>query len=186
MIGLQVTCKNTAGDEKLIKSSNQVEFKGEEIGRRWTVSASKGRLFAENKPIDFEKDCPGETSIVPIKLNKHKLEIIAHEETLSSDPIKGKLKISKEEFIGSEIEKPNRITVSCTGYKPFTFDYCPEDHKEPYHIALQKDDTFKTKPGRMFTASPGKHGTNDESQHRLSSNGGENIVEQRGIAQGPR
>ncbi len=123
--GANIFCKNASG-EILIKNHNQATFEGDDLGKRWWVSASNDLFFSEEKPIDFEKYCPGDTGYIDIFLNKHRLnkqQVIVLDE--NDSVILNDFNLSKTEFTGNDIKETHRITVACFGYESKTFTYCP-------------------------------------------------------------
>jgi hypothetical protein len=161
----KISCKN-AGYDKPVNSNNQITFIGEDFGKRWLLSASNDRFYSEERPIDFRKDCPGDTCNIDIFLNKHTLTITAHEGTKDGDLIYN-TSISKREFINDEIAKTHKITVSHRDFHSFVFDYCPEKDIDPDLLEiplLRKKQDIGSDSSVMYTANVGKHGTwNDGS-----------------------
>ncbi len=152
----KVICRN-ADNEKTLLNNNQVSFKGEELGKRWVVSAYNNRLLSEERPINFEKDCSGDTGSVEIILNKHVLKLNVHEE--NSELIQN-YGISKDEFYNSELEKSHKILIESRDFNSYTFEYNPLESEINQHIFLQRKQVTDN-PSELHTydVSPGKHGT---------------------------
>jgi hypothetical protein len=154
-----IICKNNNELKTVI--NNKVIFQGDDLGKRWTVSASRNNFLSEKKQINFEKDCQGASCVIKIDMNKHELNIIAHEGNLYGDIIPNdNINKNKTEFIGSEIEESHKIVVSCRGFDSYSFFYCPAKDENPKHISLQKrQHPYGNTITDLYYVNPGKHGT---------------------------
>lgn len=151
----KITCKSD-NETKPIENSS-AHFQGEELARRWFVSFSNERLQAESKQLDLEKVSEDGTAIIPIVLNKHKLNVIAHEESMDGD-ILSDVTVDKIEFIGDEIGQTHRLTVTRKEFKSKSFDYSPLTDENPKHITLQRKEGGNKKR-KTFEVFAGKFGT---------------------------
>lgn len=166
--GAKLICEN-AIDVKPVTYNNQIAFKGDELGNRWTVSANTDRFFSESKTIDFEKVCQGDTGIIDIVLNKHTLKITAHEGSIDGDIIKDNVNLSKSEFIGNEIGIKHKITVSCRGFKKTYFEYEPAKDEIPKHILLERDQySSGIETSHSYFVSAGQYGTLKDGNSYIS------------------
>jgi hypothetical protein len=149
------------------KSANQViPFKGDNIGRSWTVIARKGSdLVSEPHRIDFEKDC---NRIIELTLNEKKeLKIIAHKENLDGDVIDD-IQVSKTIFTNNEINQPHTITVTSFGYQSYSFVFHPLKDENPKHIVLQRQSQTNKK---TYNVSGGNHGNLNNNYLSYKSDG---------------
>lgn len=159
--GAKIICKNAGGEILPIENYSQANFKGDDLGKRWRVSANNDRFFSEERPIDFDRDCPGDTGNVDIVLNKHKLnkqQVTVNDES-NGDILNG-FTLSKTEFTGSEIKETHRITVSCFEYESKSFTYCPASaiYLEPIKLK-KKQYSSGTKTINSEIGSPDNYGT---------------------------
>lgn len=153
----KIICKSHTS-EKVVEN-NQVTFKGEDFGKRWSVSASKDRIFSDDRLINFEKEVPGDAGSVDIVLNKHELKITVHEGSKDGDVIKD-CRINKKEFIGNEIEKTHKISIESREHQSCCFDYHPLKSEINQHVVLQKRQSLtKPIPAHSYYVSAGEHGT---------------------------
>jgi hypothetical protein len=130
--------KSNKSHETFVNSC-QIRFTGEDLGNRWTVSANNNRLSSEERVINFEKDCSGDTGSVEIKLNKHELKITVQDSITKVE--KEDYNINKRYFYDSEIEKTHSIIVEMLGYESYRFDYHPLETKITQPILLKRKES---------------------------------------------
>jgi hypothetical protein len=133
----EITCHNNNNEQRAVVN-NKITFSGDDLGKRWRVSARNDNFYSDARLIDFDKDCPDTSSSVDINLDKFKLKIVGHEENLNGNEITDAINVDKTEFIGSEIERTHKISVSSRRFESHSFEYCPSRDENPIHIPLQK------------------------------------------------
>lgn len=134
ILGSDIEIVLKSGSERKIEKTDQIIFNGKEIEQQWFISARNGENFFS----DEIQIIPDDTNQVELELKERKkLEIIAHEESIDGDVIKG-VRINKSEFIDEEINQIHRITVSCNDYDSYSFDYYPRTDKSTQHKFLHK------------------------------------------------
>lgn len=167
-----IICKSGL-ESKTVNSNNQITFKGEEIGKRWSVSVTKGdNWFLENHPIDLIRDCPGDIGTVILKLKERKKVVF---EGMLNDTQIPNIKVTigqkginegspRVEFINEEIEKTYRVEGTYhNGYDKYSGQksFSPKNH-ETLLIPLEKVEIKKY----SFTA--GKHGNKIENSQNFA------------------
>jgi hypothetical protein len=160
-----ITCKNYEG--KTV-NDNQIIFSGEDLGKSWKVSATKGEnLFLDNHPIDFQRDCPEDNGTISLQLNERKkvrfsgrLDNFSIADIKVTIEQKNKYQVNPEvEFLNQEIE--NTFTVTAThqkGSENFSGknSFSPKDNDTVY-IDLH------TEKVKKYIIDNGKHGKKTEN-----------------------
>lgn len=156
----KIICKSNDSD-KIVDNSYQISFKGEDLGKRWTVSAYNNRFYSAERRIEFEKDCPGDIGNIDIVLNKHSLK----KETVTVlDDSNGDIiiifNLSRTEFTANEINEKHKITISCPEYNSDSFTYCPATDIDLEPIRLNKKQYGReSKTTQPYDVIAGEYGT---------------------------
>ena len=174
----KIICKSDIF-EKNIENNNQISLEGEDLGKRWIVSANNNRLLSENRLINFEEEFPGDTATIDIILNKHELKITVHEGSKDGDIIKS-YKINKTEFIDNEIEKSHTIFVESRDFESYSFDYNPLESEIDKHVFLKRKQVVNTlKTLHSYDVSAGMHGTFKNGNSYISNDkNGKDVIGQ--------
>lgn len=132
-------------------------FVGEELGRTFTVTASKNDLNASSKFI------PNNESIIQLTIQKRKrFEIFVRDE--KNEQLNCDIKVedkksraekkaqshSSYEFLEDEIERTFLITVSKTGYESRSHEFCPEKERRDSIVFVLKKKVKKPGMGKRY------------------------------------
>jgi hypothetical protein len=161
-----ITCKSNY--ESKTVNINQIIFSGEDLGKSWKVSATKGEnLFLDNHPIDFQRDCPADKGTVRLQLNESKK--VSFKGKLDNVPIDNiKVKIERKigyegshevEFLNKEIGKLFSATATYKNdSEKFSgkISFFPKDN-DTVHIELKKEKILK------YYIDKGEHGEKIEN-----------------------
>ena len=153
--GLKISCENESGLRKEIRENAIITFTGIEIGQSWTITASADNVETIQEKLNIEKDCPGESCKKDIKLDKHRIKVIAHEDDLTGTVINN-VKYSKDLFIGPDIGKEHKIEVLNPQFEKCNFNYHPDKDKGGKHIVLRPRENKKD--DETILASYSNHG----------------------------
>jgi hypothetical protein len=146
----KIICNNTySGAEKNV-TNNEINFEGEELKNKWTVSAKiDDNVYSE--PQDIIPKDRNDNDVVHLTLKEHKtVEFDVKNEReerivdyqLSVKNKDDKIKIiddnKKIEFIGEAIEGKWDIDVSSSGYETKTLHLRPKTQNEPVGVILKE------------------------------------------------
>lgn len=153
--GVEISCKNAYSNATKSVINNTINFKGEELKEYWTFSARKNENFYSKEVSVIPENQIGDVTLILEEYKK--IEITVHKEKEDGEILyeTDGVTINKTEFIGDEIEKIHKITVSCKGFENYSFDYCPAKDKKSIHIALKRYSIN----GKRYLIDAGKYGT---------------------------
>lgn len=141
----ELICSNNVFQSKPDLNNNTITFEGEELKEKCTLTAKKGNSISQTVTFIPEK----QTGDVVLVLEEHlTVNFYAREHQNNQDVInnievriKG-LKIHPRdnviEFIGDEINKTWRISISHNYYNTYSFDFCPAKDDNPKYIILKR------------------------------------------------
>jgi hypothetical protein len=137
--------------------NNQVSFKGDDLGKLWTVSANNKRLSGE-EIINFAKKFPGDAGSVEIILNKHELKLTV-QDGIKNDITKN-CTINQTKFIEKEIGQSHTIVVKSRDYDSHSFNYDPLETEINEPIILQRKQVI-AKPINLHSPEKKEKGKGD-------------------------
>ena len=193
--GAEIRCTNSISKNnvKFAKEDEnfEIKFEGEELKDTWAILAKKGNMISRDCSITPKNS----DYIIPLTLIPH-LTVRFEASDNNSEPVYGfsiqipdkKLKqgVTEVEFIGDEIDKTWKITISHSqrGYEDQTFDFCPAKEGDFKSVSLYKKHPPvpppPSKEGQLggYKVSAGKHGWLKTNDLTSKNDEGSDVIDQ--------
>jgi hypothetical protein len=166
----EITCRNEYSSQEKKITGTEIKFEGEEAKNRWTVSAKRGNWISKSVTITPEN----QSGTLKLDLSEHK-KVKFNVQGENGLEYNYSIQITNKEiqpkdgevvFIGEEIDKTWRISVSLRDYETEPFDYCPAKHDNPKYVTLKKR-TFSVTGQQPDIKNPGIKGGEIKSEEAI-------------------
>jgi hypothetical protein len=166
----EITCRNEYSSQEKKITGTEIKFEGEEAKNRWTVSAKRGDWISKSVTITPEN----QSGTLKLDLSEHK-KVKFNVQGENGLEYNYSIQITNKEiqpkdgevvFIGEEIDKTWRISVSLRDYETEPFDYCPAKHDNPKYVTLKKR-TFSVTGQQPDIKNPGIKGGEIKSEEAI-------------------